>query len=74
MLVKCHEHLHPLVRLNRNCPNQNIFEQDCSLDIFEQIGGTSEPIEELVKMELLVFKRYQLDITDIMSSSVVAET
>jgi hypothetical protein len=34
MLVKCHEHLHPLVRLNRNCANQNIFEQDYSLDIF----------------------------------------
>jgi len=26
MLVKCHEHLHPLVRLNRNCVNQDIFE------------------------------------------------
>jgi hypothetical protein len=34
MLVKCHEHLHPLVRLNRNCANQDIFEQDCNLDIF----------------------------------------
>ncbi len=26
MLMKCHEHLHPLVRLNRNCVNQDIFE------------------------------------------------
>jgi hypothetical protein len=42
MLVKCHEHLHPLVRLNRNCVDQDIFEQDCSLDIFEQIASTSE--------------------------------
>jgi hypothetical protein len=25
MLVKCHEHLHPLVRLNKNCVNQDIF-------------------------------------------------
>jgi hypothetical protein len=25
MLVKCHEHLHPLVRLNRNFVDQNIF-------------------------------------------------
>jgi len=25
MLVKCHEHLHPLVRLNRNCLDQDIF-------------------------------------------------
>jgi hypothetical protein len=34
MLVKCHEHLHHLVRLNRNCANQDILEQDCNLDIF----------------------------------------
>jgi hypothetical protein len=26
MLVKCHEHLHPLVRLYRNCVDQDIFE------------------------------------------------
>jgi hypothetical protein len=25
MLVKCHKHLHPLVRLNRNCVDQDIF-------------------------------------------------
>jgi hypothetical protein len=25
MLVKCHEHLHPLVRLNKNCVSQDIF-------------------------------------------------
>ncbi len=25
MLVKCHEHLHPLVRLDRKYPNQDIF-------------------------------------------------
>jgi len=25
MLGKCHEHLHPFVRLNRNCANQDIF-------------------------------------------------
>jgi hypothetical protein len=30
MLVKCHEHLHPLVRLDRNCVDQNIFEQTIS--------------------------------------------
>jgi hypothetical protein len=35
MLVKCHEHLHPLVRLDRNCADHNIFEHECSLDIFE---------------------------------------
>jgi hypothetical protein len=62
MLVKCHEHLHPLVRLDMNC---DIFVQDCNLDIFKQITSTSEPIEKLLKRELLVFKKYQLDVKDI---------
>ncbi len=75
MLVKCHEHLHPLVRLNRNCANHNTFQHECSLDIFEQTANTSELVEELVKRELLVFKRYQLDVKGHqMSSSMVAET
>jgi hypothetical protein len=65
MLVKCHEHLHPLVRLDKNCANHDIFEHECSLDIFEQIANTSELVEELVKRELLIFKRYQLDVKDI---------
>jgi hypothetical protein len=56
MLVKCHEHLYPLLRLDRNSTDQNIF---------EQIASTNEPIEKLVKRELLVFKRYQLDVKNI---------
>jgi hypothetical protein len=35
------------------------------LDIFEQTTSISELAEELVKRELLVFKRYQLDVKDI---------
>jgi hypothetical protein len=54
----------PLVRLDRNCVDQDIFEQDCSLDIFEQTTNTSEPLEELVK-KLLVFRKYQLGVKDI---------
>jgi hypothetical protein len=34
MLVKCHEDLHPLVRSKTNFVNQNIFYQDCNLDIY----------------------------------------
>ncbi len=64
MLVKCHEHLHPLVRSETSSANQNIFDQDCSLDIFEQTSSTNEPIEELVKKELLIFRRYQLHVKD----------
>jgi hypothetical protein len=30
VLVKCHEHLHPLVRLDKNCVDQDISKQDCS--------------------------------------------
>jgi len=56
MLVKCHEHLHPLVRLYTNCVDQ---------DIFEQISSTNEPTKKLVKRELLVFRRYQMDVKDI---------
>jgi hypothetical protein len=65
MLVKCHEDLHPLVELETNFVNQNIFYQDYSLDIFEQIASTSELVGELVKRELLIFKRYQLVVKDI---------
>jgi len=53
MFVKCHEHLHPFVRLDNNCANQ---------DIFEQTSNTSEPIEDFVKKELLIFRRFQLDV------------
>ncbi len=35
MLVKCYEHLHPLLRLETNSVSHNIFDQDYSLDIFE---------------------------------------
>jgi hypothetical protein len=45
------------------------------LDIFEQTASTSEPVEELVKKELLIFKRYQLDVKrHQMSFSMVVET
>ncbi len=65
MLVKCHEHLYSLVSLNTNCADQDIFEHDCILDIFEQIVSTSELVEKLVKKVFSVFKRHQLDIKDI---------
>jgi hypothetical protein len=45
MSIKCYEHLHPLVRLDRNFADQDIFDQNCNLDIFEQTTITSEPIE-----------------------------
>jgi len=35
------------------------------LDIFEQTINTREPTKKLVKRELLISKRYQLDVKDI---------
>ncbi len=55
MLVKCHEHLYPFVKSNKNYAHQDIFDQDCNLNISKQIASTSELIKELVK-ELLIFK------------------
>ncbi len=64
MLVKCcHEHL--LVKSKTNSNDHNIFDRNCNLDVFEQIISTNEPVEELVKRELLIFKKYQLDVQDI---------
>jgi len=65
MLVKCDEYLHPLMRLETNSNNRNFFYQDCSLDIFERTTSTSELVEILVKKELLIFRKYQLDVKDI---------
>ncbi len=35
------------------------------MDIFEQIVNTNEPVEKLVKKELLIFRTYLLDVKDI---------
>ncbi len=35
------------------------------MDIFEETASINEPAEEIVKKELLVFRRYQLDVKDI---------
>jgi hypothetical protein len=62
MLAKCYEHLHPSVK---SSANEGISYEDYNLDIFKQIASTSELAKELVKRELLLFKRYQLDIKEI---------
>jgi hypothetical protein len=60
------------VRSKRNFFAQNIFDEDYNLDIFEQTTSTSEPIEQLAKRELLIFKRYQLVVKD--NKCMVVET
>jgi hypothetical protein len=51
MLIKYHEHLHPLVRLDRKYVDQ---------DIFEQIVNASEPIQELVKRGVASFQEISI--------------
>ncbi len=63
------------MRLKRNSTDKNIFGHDYNLDIFEQTISTNEPIEKLVKKELLIFKRYSIGCQKHqMCSSMVAET
>jgi hypothetical protein len=44
MLVKCHEHLYPLVSSDRNNVDQGVFDYDYNLNIFEQTTNTTEPM------------------------------
>jgi hypothetical protein len=45
--------------------DQDIFDWDCSLDIFEQTTNINELAKEIIKRELLIFRHYQLDVKDI---------
>jgi hypothetical protein len=64
MLLKCHHHLDPLAEVESVFVNISV-DEDCSLDIFKQTTNTSEPTKELVNMELLIFKQYQVDVKEI---------
>ncbi len=44
--------------------NMQIDEEN-NLDIFEMFAGTSEPTKEVVNKELIMFKRFQVDVKDI---------
>ncbi len=52
MLVKCHEHLHPSLRLDRNYSNQEIV-------VWRFL---SKLVEKLVKRGLLIFRQYQFNV------------
>jgi hypothetical protein len=45
--------------------NQRIVNQNHSLEIFGMTTNTSEPIEEIVKKELLIFRKFQMDVKKI---------
>jgi hypothetical protein len=64
MLFKCYYHLHSLVGSERGVVHQRI-EKDKNLDIFEMIPNISEPTTKLVNRELLIFRRYQVDVKNV---------
>jgi hypothetical protein len=53
-----------LVEFERGVVDQRV-EKDRSLDIFGMIANTNEPTTELVNRELLIFRRYQMDVKNI---------
>jgi hypothetical protein len=61
-MLKCHHLLHPLAKFESVFVNIGV-DEDCNLDIFEQIANTSELVKELVNMEL-IFRRYQVDMKE----------
>jgi hypothetical protein len=60
MLIKCHEHLHPLVRSDEFCW-QRYFLSGLQFEFFKQIASTScELAKESVKRELFDFQEVSI--------------
>ncbi len=53
MFIKCHYYLHMVTRFKIHCLNPN---ENCALNIFEQIVNTNELMKKLVGRELLISK------------------
>ncbi len=63
MFLKCYHILHAMAKFG---PMANMqINEESSLDIFEMSTKISEPTKELVNKELLMFKRFQVDVKDI---------
>jgi len=63
MFLKCYHHLHLMTKFV-GCVAQT-SDENSSLDILQHIVSTSEPSNELVTKELLIFRCYQVDPKDI---------
>jgi hypothetical protein len=48
--------------LSENATIDQDVDEDCSLNIFEMIESTNEPTKEFVNKELLIFKRFEVDL------------
>jgi hypothetical protein len=61
VLLKCYHHLHHVVDCDVEFTKHKSYENN-NLDIFEMITSSSEPITKLVNRELLIFRRFQVDL------------
>jgi len=64
MFLKCFHHLHPVENYDIESTKHRSYENN-SLDIFEMTTSTSELVVELVNRELLIFRRFQVDLKEI---------
>jgi hypothetical protein len=62
MLLKCYHHLHPL---SENATIDQAVDEYCYLNIFEMTTSKNELTNELVSKELLIFRRFQVNVKDI---------
>ncbi len=60
MFLKCYLHLHLVENYDIESIKHRSYE-DSSLDIFEMIASTSEPMAKLVNKKLLITRRFQVD-------------
>jgi len=57
MLLRCYHILHLMANMQ--------IDEKSSLNIFEMFARTIEPTQEVVNKELLMFRRFQMDVKDI---------
>ncbi len=63
MVVKCYHQLHPSTYNESSFVKDDI--ENYNLNIFDMNISTSELANKLVNKELLIFKKYQVDVKDI---------
>jgi len=63
MLLRCYHILHPMAKFG---PMANMqIDEESNLDIFEMSTWTNEPTKDVLNEELLIFRRFQVDVKDI---------
>ncbi len=64
MLLKCYHHLHLVVDCDVEFTKHRSYE-DNNLDILEMTSSTTKLVIELVNRELLIFRKFQVDLKEI---------